>query len=145
MGSLMQSEISAWKIQAYQKTDYRFGEGTGAITLRVDVHSDELARLFAKSAQTCGLFITAFNPFGQVRSVDANEAAHVRLRTELKSVCPLVIEGAGADPTGAWPPEKSYFALGVDLEASKHLGQQYGQDAIVWAGKDAIPRLILLR
>ena len=33
---LAQTEISAEKIVAYRATDYRFGEGLDAITLRID-------------------------------------------------------------------------------------------------------------
>ena len=69
----------------------------------------------------------------------------MRLGRELRGLYPIVIEGAGADPTGAWPPEKSYFSLGVDLETARVLGRRYQQDAVVWTGKDAIPKLILLR
>ena len=55
------------------------------------------------------------------------------------------IEGAGSDPAGDWPEEHSYFGLGVGLEDAKRLGVRFRQDAIVWTGRDAVPRLILLR
>ena len=142
---LAPSEISAAKIEAYRATDYRLGEGADAISLRIDEHSEALALLFARAGYTRGLFITAFNPHGQAQSEEANEAAHLRLDKELRRLYAIVIDGAGADPGGEWPPEKSFFALGVDLESSKIIGKRYKQDAIVWAGKDAIPKLILLR
>lgn len=44
-----------------------------------------------------------------------------------------------------WPTERSYFALGLALEPAKEIGIQFGQDAIVWVGADAVPQLILLR
>ena len=69
----------------------------------------------------------------------------MRLGRELRGLYPIVIEGAGADPTGAWPPENSYFALGADLDAARAIGLRYRQDAVVWAGLDAVPQLILLR
>lgn len=56
-----------------------------------------------------------------------------------------IIEGEGLDSSGKWPAEKSFLALGLDLETSSALGREFGQNAIVWAGVDAIPRLILLR
>ncbi|MDA1327189.1 MAG: DUF3293 domain-containing protein [Proteobacteria bacterium] len=102
-------------------------------------------RLFASTGCDCGVFITAFNPLGQAQSDETNEIVHSRLGTELKASAIDVIEGAGADPTGAWPEEKSFFALGVDLEAARDLGIRYKQDAIVWAGADAIAQLVLLR
>ena len=142
---LAQSEISAEKIEAYRKTDYRFGEGADAVILRVDLRSEELARLYSSSGFTCGAFVTAYNPYGTAQGIEANEAAHECLGTDLRALSARVIEGAGADPSGAWPEEKSYFALGIDLEAASTLGKRYRQDAIIWAGGDAIPKLILLR
>ena len=142
---MAQTEISAEKIAAYRATDYRFGEGFDAITLRIDQASPALLELYARLAHTRGVFITAFNPYGAAQDAAQNEAAHVRLGRELRGLYPIVIEGAGADPTGAWPPENSYFALGVDLDAARAIGRRYQQDAVVWAGHDAVPQLILLR
>jgi Protein of unknown function (DUF3293) len=55
-----------------------------------------------------------------------------------------VIEWAG-HPSGAWPPELSFFALGISERAARDLGRRFDQDAVVWAGADAVPRLLLLR
>lgn len=143
---LTHSEIPAEKIKAYLDTHYRFGQGIDLITLRIDTHAEALSRLCASSGCACGVFITAYNPLGQSQYINANQAAHARLGIELEALAPgRVIEGAGADPTGEWPEEKSFFALGVDLDAARELGIRYKQDAIVWVGKDAVPRLILLR
>lgn len=141
----MQSKIAAEKIEAYLKTDYYFGQGTDLITLRINTRSEALSQLYTLSGYACGAFITAYNPFGQAQSPEANEAAHARLREKLNTLSPRVIEGAGADPSRNWPEEKSFFALGIDLETAKSLGICYKQDTIVWAGADAVPKLILLR
>ena len=142
---MAQTEISAEKIAAYRATDYRFGEGLDAITLRIDQASPALRDLFARFAHSRGVFITAFNPHGTAEGAADNEAADLRLGRELRGLYPIVIEGAGADPAGGWPPEKSYFALGADLDAARALGRRYQQDAVVWVGRDAVPQLILLR
>lgn len=143
---LAHSEIPAEKIKAYRDTDYRLGQGIDLITLRIDTHAEALSRLYASSGCACGVFITAYNPLGKDQSLKANEAAHACLSEELKALAPgRVIEGAGADPTGDWPEEKSFFALGVDLDAARDLGIRYKQNAIVWAGEDAVPKLMLLR
>jgi len=141
-----QSEIPAETIEAYRTTDYRFGQGVDRITLRIDTRSDALSRLYLSSHSACGVFITAFNPYSQARNLEANEAAHARLGDELEGLARgRVIEGAGTDSTGEWPEEKSYFALGVDLETARRIGNEYRQNAIVWVGADAVPQLILLR
>lgn len=111
----------------------------------IDTRSEALARLYAITGQTCDVFITAFNPFGQAQSDEANEATHGRLGKCLRALTPYVIEGAGADPAGAWPEEKSFVALGINLVTARPLGLRVRQDAVVWVGEDAIPRLILLR
>lgn len=141
---LAQSEISADLIAAYRATHYRVGQGADAFTLRVDGCSEALSRLFTASGHQSAIFITAYNPFSQTQSDEANLDAHEKLRYILSSQASPVIESVGADPSGAWPEEKSFLALGVNLEASKILGTQFGQNAIVWAGEDAVPRLILL-
>ncbi|MBI0412378.1 MAG: DUF3293 domain-containing protein, partial [Nitrosospira sp.] len=41
--------------------------------------------------------------------------------------------------------EKGFLAVGVDLVTAQRLGDQYGQNAILWADEDAVPRLVLLR
>ncbi len=143
---MAQSEISADLIAAYRATHYRVGQGADAFTLRIDTYAGALSRLYASSGCTCGVFITAYNPFGKdQKSPESNESAHTRLREELKVLPPgRVIEGAGADPSGT-RSEESFFALGLDLDAARDLGTRYKQDAIVWVGEDAVPRLILLR
>ncbi len=139
------TQISAQKIDAYLKTDYRFGEGFDAVTLRIEVRSEALSRLYAKLDVTCGVFITAHNPLGQSQSDEANDAANESLAADLAALSTKVIEGVGTDPSGDWPGEKSFFGLGIDLDAARSLGTRYRQDAIVWISADAMPKLILLR
>ena len=139
-----QSEISPDLIRAYRETDYRAGEGPAAITLRIDERSAALTRLYETSGHGCAVFVTAYNPFSETRSVETNLAAHARLRAELTTRTRYVIEGIGAHPSGRWE-EKSFLALGISREAAIMLGKQFGQNAVVWAGDDLIPRLILLR
>jgi len=112
----------------------RIGEPSAGLGARYDAH-----------AISCALFITAFNPYGQDQSDNANDAAQARLQAALMALTGFVTEGAGADPTGAWPPEKSFLALGIDEDTAAQLGRTFHQDAVVWAGSDAVPKLLLLR
>jgi hypothetical protein len=142
---LARSEISSEKIEAYRNTDYRFGEGAQVVTLRIDLNSDELAHLCASCGAACAVFITACDPFGEAQSRKLNEAGQGRPSTELRVLSARVIGGAGIDPSGAWPEESSFLALGIGLDVARDLGFRYRQDAIVWAGDDAMPRLMRLR
>ncbi len=141
----MSSEIPADLIDSYRTADYRAGSGSAAISLRIDQYSEALSQLLAGSGRQCAVFITACNPGSQPQSPAANQAVHARLREELNRHTDQIIEGTGSDPSGTWPPEPSLLALGVDLTTAQVLGRQFGQNAVVWAGADAIPRLMLLR
>lgn len=143
--SLSQSEVSPELIAAYRATEYRGGCGPEAIVLRIDERSASLMSLFDSSGYRSAAFITAYNPSSRLESEDANRAAHARLRAALMRRTPHIIEGASANPAGAWPDEKSFLALGLELEEAKAVGREFGQNAIVFADADAIPRLILLR
>jgi hypothetical protein len=142
---LTHSEIASEKIDAYQATHYRVGSGKNAFLLRIGTRSDALLRLYEATKQTCCVFITAFNPNGTEQDDEANEAAHFLLGEHLRTIASHVIDGAGADPIGVWPEEKSFLALGVNEDAARLLGKRIHQDAVVWTGPDAIPRLLLLR
>ena len=54
------SKMSAEKFEDYSKTDYRFGQGSDAVTLRIDQQSDELARLYVSSSIAGSVFITTY-------------------------------------------------------------------------------------
>jgi hypothetical protein len=142
---LADTAIASDKVAAYQNTRYQVGAGPEAVTLAIDIKCDGLLRLYRRTGQSCGLFITACNPFGQAQSAEANAAAHSKLGDCLRALVPHVIEGIGADPNGAWPGEMSFFALGIDEDAACRLGSRFRQDAVVWTGPDAVPRLLLLR
>jgi hypothetical protein len=142
---LMPSAIPAGLIASYRAADYRAGSDSAAIILRIDQYSESLAQLLAASGRQCAVFITACNPGSQPQSRVTNRAADARLRAELSRHTDQIIEGASSDPSGIWPAEPSLLALGVELDVAQALGRQFGQNAIVWAGADAIPRLMLLR
>jgi hypothetical protein len=145
---LPESEVPDDLIEAYRYAYYRAGSGGNAITLLVDQYSEPLAKLLAETGYRCAAFITACNPFGTEESLEANMKACADLRERLDRYVARarqIIEGEGIDPSGVWPPEKSFLVLGLDLETSEALGREFGQNAIVWSGPDAIPKLVLLR
>ena len=142
---MARTEIPRDKIEAYLDTHYRVGVDPDAFVLRIGQHSPDLALRYAAIGSDCALFITAFNPLGQEQDDDANKDAHARLGEQLREVSDHVIEGDGADPTGQWPPEKSYLAFGIDVDTARELGRRVQQDAVVWIGKNAVPQLLLLR
>lgn len=143
-----QSHVSDQLIAAYRSANYRVESSCETFVLRIDQYSEPLARLFAASDHHCAAFVTACNPLGTVQTFEANRAASARLAGRLGQLARGeggVFAGAGCDLTGTWPEEKSFLVLGLDLDAARALGREFSQNAIVWAGNDAIPRLVLLR
>jgi len=141
---LERTNISNEKTEAYEATHNRVGSGQEAFIMCIGEPSAGLRALYEVHSVSCAVFITAFNPFGGHQSDTANDAVHASLQEALIDLTDLIIEGAGADPTGAWPPEMSYLALGIDEDAAAHLGRTFHQDAVVWAGSDAVPKLLFL-
>ena len=99
----------------------------------------------SENGVSCGAFLTAYNPQGTQQSDAANDLAHAKLAQDLTDLGLGMIEGSGSEEGTDWPSERSYFALGLPLEAARKLGTQYRQDAVVWVGANAIPELLLLR
>jgi hypothetical protein len=139
------TQISSEKCRAYRATTYRLGHTADSIGLTIGERSAPLAALFAASGVSCGAFLTAFNPRGTIQPDEANARGHAELFRRLQAQGLRAIEGSGSEEGSDWPAEKSWFALGLELDAAMALGRHFDQDAIVWVGADAVPELHLLR
>ena len=131
-------------IEAYRTTHFTVLEPR-PLTLRVDHHSAELAELFKEMGVSSAGYLTAWNPYSAETSAADNEAAQLSLIRSLSLEGYPTLKALGVDPAGEWPGEESVFVPGLDLERAKSLGVEFGQNAIVWAGSDAVPQLVLLR
>jgi hypothetical protein len=138
------SAIDADTLQAYRETHYKVLEGLPT-TLRVDAVCPELLLLHARYRAHCSAFITACNPLGERVATPLNALRQEALRTELARRKLEAIRGIGQHPTNQWPAEPSFLVLGIARRAARALGHQFEQNAIIWAGPDAVPELVLLR
>lgn len=137
--------ISDATIAAFKGTDYRVFLSGAPFVLKIDVESPELASLMRTKSVDAAAFITAFNPASSKRSMAENLRDHQALKQDLLARLIEPVEGEGAHPNGSWDAETSWLAPGLSLEEASEIGRAYGQDAILWSGPDAVPRLILLR
>ena len=131
-------------ISAYRKTRYRVFTSPD-LELAVGQRSNALADLYRTHAVNSAAFLTAWNPEGNMQNETANREAFARLQERVASYSVTVIAGFGEDPDGAWAGEESLLALGLGRETACEIGAEFRQNAIVWAGADAVPELILLR
>jgi hypothetical protein len=141
MGSKLSSEI----IEAYRSARYKVTGTETPFVLHVDEPSAELASLLKNSKSQGAAFITVDNPQSQIVPNEQNLQARRSFLKEMEGSGLRFYLGVGEDPAGQWPGEQSFLVLGLSLEMAKKLGNQYGQNAILWAGHDGKPELILLR
>ncbi|GMG91427.1 DUF3293 domain-containing protein [Cupriavidus pauculus] len=138
------SAISQDVIQAYRETHYHV-HGNAPAVLKVGEFNPALAALHAAAGVDCSAFITAWNPFSSQQEPARNLSLQQALEQALQQRGLRWIGGVGQHPADAWPGEESLLVLGLTLDDARALGAQFGQNAIVWSGADALPQLILLR
>lgn len=136
------TSIPSQTIRAYKNTEFRvFSEPNFQLIIgkqnpNIPVYDDSLVGV---------AFITAFNQLGEVLSYEQNQRLHESLCSTVHESGYHFKEGEGADPSEEWAPEKSLYIEGIPLTTAIQIGNQYRQNAIVWAGADQKPRLVLLR
>ena len=138
------SEIPRDTIQAYLETHYHV-HGDAPTTLQVGEANAKLADLHQAAGVQCSAFVTACNPYSLEQAPEINVARQQALARQLAQRGLTLIDGIGQHPTNGWDGEASFLVLGLTLDDATLLGNEHGQNAIVWSGADAVPRLILLR
>ena len=138
----MHSDIDPGTIAAYRETEYRVF--APPLVLHIGVPCADLAILQENAQVTCSAFITACNPLGDVLEEALNIERQEHLARQLAHLGLKALKGEGRHPSGRWA-EPSFLILGLERGAAEELGQQFQQNAIVWAGTAATPELILLR
>lgn len=139
--------VPAHVVALYEAAHYCIEQpGRLVIVLRIGMASPELSTFYREHAATSMTFITACNPGGKVSDSD-NQAAMARLHADVQALGLVALPGTGRDgnPASDWPGEPSLAVFGISHEQAQELGQRYRQDAIVWAGTDAVPGLVMLR
>jgi hypothetical protein len=131
-------------IRAYEETEYSvFAEK--AFTIKVGQPNDLLVELHQLHQTSSSAFVTAWNPYSERKSDEANAKRQDKLVASIKERGFPYYLGVGKDPSGAWPGETSVLVLGTSLDEAKGLGTEWGQNAIIWTGADGVPHLILLK
>lgn len=138
------SRVAATLIAAYRATHYCVNGVSPPFLIRVDVPSPDLAQCHRAHGVECSAFLTAWNPGSRPTPEADNAAAQARLAALLAARGYRLLAGLGLDPTGQWEGEESFLVLGVAREVACAIGREFRQHGLVWAGADAVPRLVLL-
>jgi hypothetical protein len=139
-----ESKLSYDLIQAFSETHYKV-YAEYELVLLIGQSNSDLANLHRRFAVDCCAFITACNPYSRALSAERNKIRQQNLATDLLSRQVSFLEGLGVHPSNGWEGEPSFLIFGVTLEDARDMGHALEQNAIVWAGSDATPQLILLR
>lgn len=139
------SNVTPTLIAAYRATLYCVNGVSPPFLLRIDEPSADLDACQRAAGVECSAFLTAWNPASQLQSPADNAVAQARLEASLRTSGYRLIEGLGLDPTGQWEGEESFLVLGMPRAAACEVGLEFGQNGCVWADRDAVPRLVLLR
>ena len=138
------SQLDTDLIQAYRDTHFVVLEEP-RFTLLVGRRSEALAALHDTHGVSASAYVTACNPFSQALTDAQNAERMGELRAVVEDAGHPWVAGVGQDPLGQWPGEPSLLVLGVTRAESEALGRRFEQNAIVFAGADATPELLLLR
>jgi hypothetical protein len=130
-------------IEAYEDAEYEiFGESE--IIIHIGEVSLDLKRLMLAKQSHAAAFISAHNPYSEILEESENIKRHNDLLNDLKTLGFDTVLGEGRDKQGQWLGEASLLIFNISRTLAESLGNQYGQNAIVWIEADAIPQLVLL-
>jgi hypothetical protein len=138
------SDVSNQQLAAFHATHYRVDGSNGSFVLRIGAHSRELQQLHESHGVVSSAYLTAWNPLGEIVPPETNVQNQHALQRDLAELGVPVMSGEGKDPESGWA-EQSLLAIGLSREQAVALGNRYRQLAILFAGQDAIPELVLLR
>jgi hypothetical protein len=138
------TQLDAGLLQAYRETHY-IVHAQPDFVLHVDQPCAALAAYYALSGIEAGCVITAWNPYSQLLDVAKNQGRQEALEAQLLQAGWHWVRATGTHPDNNWPPEVGCFVEGMGVEAAIEWGLTWEQNAVIWCGNDAIPRLQLLR
>ena len=130
--------------RAYRATRYRVNGSGHAFDLAIDQASPMLAGLFLEHGVSDGAYLTAHNPRSRQVEPAHNRAMQSLLLDRVRESGLTAVEGIGLDPADAWQGEDSVLILGAGFSMACVLAREFDQEALVFAGSDAVPRLVLL-
>lgn len=131
-------------LRAYRHTEYLV-HADPPLVLRVGARAPALAALYQERRARSAAYLTACNPRSRRLHGMANRRRQARLQRILERAARPFLPGMGCDPRGHWPGEPSFLVFAIPRAAAAMLGRRFGQNAILWCGPDAVPRLWTLR
>jgi len=135
--------ISPTLIRTYREAKFVV-EDIKPITFKVGECNLNLAALLKKHKVFTAAFITAFNPYSNVLSVEENLKSQGHLLEDISRLGLETVVGYGQDVAREWPKETSLLVLGITEAQAETLADRHSQNGFIWIGSgDALPMLRL--
>jgi len=132
-------------VSAYKATDYVANGNGRAVVIRIGYHSLVVDKLLTRMHVSNAAFITAWNPYSNRSSFEANKHWERQLKRYLIVCGVTFLGGEGRGRTGEWPPEPSVLAFGISRTEASAIGRRYRQNAIVYVRLGRPAELVMLR
>ncbi len=137
---------SADLVAAYGRTEYRVRLARGGCaTIRVDEPLPEMLQAVLPAADAPWGFVTAWNPYSEKLSREANRSAQRELLKALHGRAPtpriFAGMGVGADADGRRWREPSLFVAGASFDLLDALMLRFRQHAIVRGSGNSLAQL----
>lgn len=129
-------------IEAYNATHYTVGKD---VVIRIGEPCPPLDEFLLNHRSDTAAYLTAWNPWSEMQSPEANAEANERLAKELNGL-PVVVQvlnGIGIDPSGKWPGEESFLIIGIHFKQAMELAERYGQNAFIFYRRGSEAELIV--
>jgi len=132
------SELAA----AYAATTYRVFLPGGSCDLRVGQACDALGEWLAGQGYDQFAILTAHNPGSQPTPEALNAERQAQLECDLLEGNYEPYAAQNLPDASDWPREESCFVPELAVEDACALAADYGQNAVIWGGADAVPQLV---
>lgn len=129
-------------LDAFRATTYRVYAPNADLNLRVGQVNSSLDALLDRTAHTRWIYLTAFNPGGQIRDKPENIVAQKKLLDILMTGSWIFYPGETTADDDQWPPEPSFLVLGMARSDGVALAQKFAQAAILYGQKGSVAQLI---
>ena len=127
---------------AYKATIYRVFLPGGTCELRIGQPCETLRCWLETADCTEFALITAYNPGGQPMDEAINAERQSQLECELLEGNYEIYAAQHEADADSWPAEESCFVPDISPLDACALAAEYGQNAVVCGGVDAVPHLV---
>lgn len=112
------------------------------IILRINEKNPALDALLSKHGVSNWAFVTAFNPASETHPREQNLVLNRKLSERIRLAGYAALEGHDHSDCDAWPDEESFFILGINKDAARELGREFGQVGIVCGRRGEAAELV---